>query len=66
MLLGQKEVVLFLEIDRGKNFLSLIHPHSQMCIRIHILNVKKQTSKKNKTKQEHKKAKKMKKKTEYL
>ena len=50
MLLGQKEVVLFLEIDRGKNFLSLIHPHSQMCIRIHILNVKKQTSKKqNKT-----------------
>ena len=31
-------------------FLSLIHPHSRMCIRIYIFNIKKQTSKQQKKK----------------
>ena len=46
MNLGSKEeVVLFPEIDRVKFFLSLTRPHSQMIIRIHIFDFKKQANK---------------------
>ena len=45
-----KKVVLFPEIGRVKMFLSLIHPHSRMCIRTYIFNIKKQTSKQQKKK----------------
>ena len=45
---GQKKVVLFLEIDRLKIFLSLTSLHSQMCIRIFFFNFKKQTNKQKK------------------
>ena len=58
--------ILFPEIDQVKIFLSLTHPHSQMCIRIHIflISKNKQTSKiKTRT---QKKQKKQKKKRDYL
>ena len=35
-----KKVVLFSEIGRVKNFLSFTRPHSRMCIRIYIFNLK--------------------------
>ena len=46
---SKKEVVLFPEIDRVKFFLSLTRPHSQMIIRIHIFNFKKQQTNSKKT-----------------
>ena len=47
---GEIKIALFPETGRVKNFLSLTHPHSQICIRIYIFNFKKQTNKqKNKT-----------------
>ena len=46
--LGQQKVVLFLETDRVKKFLSLTRAHSRMCIRIYIFSFKKQTNKKKK------------------
>ena len=58
--LGQQKVVLFLETDRVKKFLSLTRAHSRMCIRIYIFSFKKQTNKKKKTRIE-KKQKKLKK-----
>ena len=36
-----KKVVLFPEISRVKNFLSLTRPHSRICIRICVFNFKK-------------------------
>ena len=53
-----QEKVLFLEIRRVKNFLSLTRPHSRMCMRIYIFNFKKQTKKKKEKekKKEYKKA----------
>ena len=47
---SQKKVVLFPEIGRVKFFLSLTRSHSWMCIRIHIFNFKKQTSKEKQNK----------------
>ena len=38
--MGAKKVVLFPEISRVKIFLSLTRPHSRMCIRIYIFNLK--------------------------
>ena len=46
-ILRPKRVVLFPEIAWIKSFLSLTCPHSRMCIRIYILNFKKQTNKQN-------------------
>ena len=43
--LRPKKVVLFPEKRRVKYFLSLTCPHSRMCIRIHIVNFKKETYK---------------------
>ena len=37
-----KKLVLFPEIGRVKNFLSLTRPHSQMCLNIYAFNLKKQ------------------------
>ena len=48
----------------GEIFLSVTRPHSRMCIRIYILNFKKQQT--NKRKQESKKQKKLKKQREFL
>ena len=49
--LRPKKVVLFPEIGRVKNFLSLTRPHSRMCTRIYLFNFKKhQTNKEKKTK----------------
>ena len=45
---GKKKVVLFPEIGQANNFLSLTHPHSRMCIRIHIFNFEKQQASKRK------------------
>ena len=42
---AKKKVVLFPEIRRMKKILSLNRPHIRMCIRIYILNFKKQTKK---------------------
>ena len=53
-----KKVVLFPEVERVK-FLSLTHPHSQMCIRIYISNLRKKTKQKIKKEQENKKQKKL-------
>ena len=53
MVVRPKKVVLFPEIGRVKNVLSLTRPHSRMCIRIHIFNLKKQTNKKVKKKREY-------------
>ena len=53
--LGQKKVVLFPEIGRIKNFLSITCPHSRICSSIYIFDFKEQTSKKQK--QEYEKAK---------
>ena len=39
-----KKVILFPEITRVKMFLSFIHPHSRVCIRIYIFNLKKKTT----------------------
>ena len=44
--LRPKKVALFPEKRRVKYFLSLTCPHSRMCIRIHIVNFKKETYKK--------------------
>ena len=56
--LGQKKVVMFPRTGQLKFFLSLIRPHSRMCIRIYIFNFKKQTDKqKQKRKKEYKKSK---------
>ena len=43
-----KKVILFPEITRVKMFLSFIHPHSRVCIRIYIFNF--QNKKKGKQK----------------
>ena len=43
--LRPKKVALFPEKRRVKYFLSLTCPHSRMCIRIHIVNFKKETYK---------------------
>ena len=48
-----KKVILFPEITRVKMFLSFIHPHSRVCIRIYIFNFLKK--KKRKTKKTPKK-----------
>ena len=45
---AKKKVVLFPEIGRMKFFLSLTRPHSGVCIRIYIFNIKKQTNKQKK------------------
>ena len=50
---GAKKVILFPEITHVKMFLSFIHPHSWVCVRIYIFNSpppsqKKKTNKKNK------------------
>ena len=45
---ARKKVVLFPEIGRMKFFLSLTRPHSGVCIRIYIFNIKKQTNKQKK------------------
>ena len=50
VLLTPKKEVLLPEIGWVKMFLSLIHPHSRMCIRICIFNFKKQANKQNKNK----------------
>ena len=65
-ILRPKRVVLFPEIAWIEFFLSLTCPHSRMCIRIYILNFKKQTSKTTTTTKKariQKKQKKLKKKT---
>ena len=41
---GAKKVILFPEITLVKMFLSFIHPHSRVCIRIYIFNLKKKTT----------------------
>ena len=64
-----KKGVLFPEIGPVKIFLSLTRPHSRMCIRKHVSNLKQKTkkAKKKKTnKTEDKKQKKLKKKKQYL
>ena len=69
-----KKGVLFPEIGPVKIFLSLTRPHSRMCIRIHVSNLKQKTKKakkkkkkaKKKNKTEDKKQKKLKKKKQYL
>ena len=62
-----KKGVLFPEIGPVKIFLSLTRPHSRMCIRIHVSNLKQKTKKaKKKKKTEDKKQKKLKKKKQYL
>ena len=43
-----KKVILFPEITRVKMFLSFIHPHSRVCIRIYIFNFQKKKEKENK------------------
>ena len=55
--LGQKKVVLFLEIRRVKIFLSLTHPHSRTCVGIYTFNLKQKNSNNNNNnkKQEDKK-----------
>ena len=53
--LGQKKVVLFPEIGRVKNFLSVTCPHSRICSSIYIFDFNEQTSKKQK--QEYEKVK---------
>ena len=48
-----KNVVLFPEIGQVKSLLSLTCPHSRMCIRIYIFNLKKnKNNNNNKTKKE--------------
>ena len=49
-----KKVVLFLQINQVKIFLSLTHPHSWICIRIYIFNFEKQTNKQKKTRMQKK------------
>ena len=62
-----KKGVLFPEIGPVKIFLSLTRPHSRMCIRIHVSNLKQKTKKaKKNNKTEDKKQKKLKKKKQYL
>ena len=62
-----KKGVLFPEIGPVKIFLSLTRPHSRMCIRIHVSNLKQKTKKaKKQNKTEDKKQKKLKKKKQYL
>ena len=63
-----KKGVLFPETDPMKIFLSLTRPHSRMCIRKHVSNLKQKTKKAKKTpkKPEDKKQKKLKKKKQYL
>ena len=52
---GAKKVILFPEITHVKMFLSFIHPHSRVCIRIYIFNLKKKKKQQgNKKKQEDK------------
>ena len=43
-----KKVILFPEITRVKMFLSFIHPHSRVCIRIYIFNFQKKKKGKQK------------------
>ena len=45
-----KKGVLFPEIGPVKIFLSLTRPHSRMCIRIHVSNLKQKTKKAKKKK----------------
>ena len=52
-----KKVVLFLQTNQVKIFLSLTRPHHWICIRIFIFNFEKQTNKQKKKKQECKKSK---------
>ena len=59
-ILRPKRVVLFPEIAWIKIFLSLTRPHSRMCIRIYILNFKKQTNKQKNNKKKNKNTKKAK------
>ena len=50
-----KKVTLFPEMGRGNIFASLTRLHSRMCIRIFIINLKKQANKqKNKNKKKAK------------
>ena len=51
----ETKAVLFTEINRVKNFLSLTRPHSRMSIRIYIFNFQKKNKKNKKTKKEKKK-----------
>ena len=57
VLSGQKKVVLSLEIGRVKLFLSPTRPHSQMCIRICIVNFNNNNTNNNNNKQEGKNSK---------
>ena len=47
-LLRSEKVVLFPEIGRVKNVLSLIHPHSPMCVNIFLIWKNKKTNNSNK------------------